>query len=220
MSGGYAEYATFSELVCAVVPEKLSSADAAPLMCAGVTTFNSLRHAGAQPGDVVAILGVGGLGHLGVQFANKMGFHTVAIARGQDKKAMSLELGAHQYIDSESQDVAAELMKLGGAKVVLATVTSSKAMSPAVEGLCLGGKLLIVGAGTEPLDVKPVQLLGARKSIMGWPSGSAKDSEECMQFCALTGIRPMLERFPFKDVEKAYERMMSGKARFRAVIEF
>ncbi len=218
--GGYAEYATFSESVCAVVPEKLSSVEAAPLMCAGVTTFNALRHAGAQAGDVVAILGVGGLGHLGVQFANKMGFHTVAIARGQDKKKLSLELGAHVYIDSESQDVAAELKKLGGAKVVLATVTSTKAMSPTVEGLATNGKLVIVGAGVEPLNVTPIQLLGARKSIMGWPSGTAKDSEECMNFCALTGIRPMLERFSFNDVEKAYELMMSGKARFRAVIEY
>ncbi len=220
MQGGYAEYATFSELVCAMVPEKLTSSEAAPLMCAGVTTFNALRHAGAQPGDAVAVLGVGGLGHLGVQFANKMGFHTIAIARGQNKKKMSLELGAHQYIDSESQDVAAELKKLGGAKIVLATVTSTKAMSPTVEGLCLGGKLLVVGAGLEPFDVTPIQLIGGRKSIMGWPSGSAKDSEECMKYCALTGIRPMLERFPFKDVEKAYECMISGKARFRAVIEY
>lgn len=220
VQGGYAEYALFSELVCAVVPEKVSSAEAAPLMCAGVTTFNSLRHAGAKPGDVVAILGVGGLGHLGVQFASKMGFRTVAIARGQDKKKLSLELGANDYIDSESQDVAAELKKLGGAKVVLATVTSTKAMSPTVEGLSIDGKLVIVGAGTEPLNVTPIQLIGARKSILGWPSGTAKDSEECMNFCALTGIRPMLERFAFKDVEKAYERMMSGKARFRAVIEY
>ncbi len=220
INGGYAEYATFSELVCATVPEKLSSAEAAPLMCAGVTTFNSLRHSGAQPGDVVAILGIGGLGHLGVQFANKMGFHTIAIARGQDKKKLSLELGAHDYIDSESQDVAAELKKLGGAKVVLATVTSTKAMSPTIEGLATDGKLLIVGAGVEPLNVTPIQLIGGRKSIMGWPSGTAKDSEECMNFCAITGIRPMLERFSFKDVEKAYELMMSGKARFRSVIEY
>ncbi len=218
--GGYAEYATFSESVCATVPDKISSAEAAPLMCAGVTTFNALRHAGAQAGDLVAILGVGGLGHLGVQFANKMGFHTVAIARGLDKKKLSLELGAHEYIDSEGQDVAAELKKLGGARVVLATVTSTKAMSPTVEGLGVGGKLLIVGAGIEPLNVTPIQLLGGRKSIAGWPSGTAKDSEDCMNFCAITGIRPMLERFKFKDVEKAYELMMSGKARFRAVIEY
>lgn len=220
IQGGYAEYATFSELVCAKVPEKLTSSEAAPLMCAGVTTFNALRHAGAKPGDVVAILGVGGLGHLGVQFANKMGFYTVAIARGQDKKQMSLDLGAHVYIDSQSQDVAAELKKLGGAKVVLATVTSTAAMTPTVEGLGVGGKLVIVGAGMEPLNVSPLQLIGARKSIAGWPSGTAKDSQECMEFCALTGIRPMLEKFPFKDVAKAYELMMSGKARFRAVLEY
>jgi len=220
IAGGYAEYATFSELVCAMVPDTLTSAEAAPLMCAGVTTFNALRHSGAKPGDVVAILGVGGLGHLGVQYASKMGFHTVAIARGQDKKKMVLELGANQYIDSEKQNVAEELKKLGGAKVVLATVISTKAMSPTVEGLAVGGTLVVVGAGLETFDITPIDLIGGRKSIKGWPSGTAKDSEECMNFCALTGIRPMLERFEFKDIEKAYELMMSGKARFRAVIEY
>ncbi len=218
--GGYAEYAIFDEKVCAAVPESLDFAEAAPLLCAGVTTFNALRHAGATSGDLVAILGVGGLGHLGVQFARQMGFQTVAIARGDDKRDLAIKLGAHQYIDSQKEDAAAILKKQGGAKVILCTATSSKAMSPLVEGLGLDGKLVIVGAGFEPLEIAPVQLLSARKSICGWPSGTGRDSEECMQFCALSGIRPMIERFPFNDVEKAYERMISGKARFRAVLEF
>ena len=198
----------------------MDAAEAAPLLCAGVTTFNALRHSGAVGGDVVVILGVGGLGHLAVQFAHKMGFHTVAVARGKDKKEMAIKLGADQYIDSQSQDVVAELKKLGGAKVVLATVTQSEAMSPLIDALGVDGKLLIVGAGFESLTVTPIQLLMARRSVSGWPSGTAKDSEECMEFCAQTGIRPMIERFPFKDVSAAYERMMSGKARFRAVLEF
>jgi D-arabinose 1-dehydrogenase-like Zn-dependent alcohol dehydrogenase len=219
LAGGYAEYATFAEDVCAVVPKELDSAEAAPLVCAGVTTFNALRHSGARPGDVVAILGIGGLGHLGVQFADKMGFKTVAIARGDDKKEFAHKLGAWQYINSERQDAAEELRKVGGAKVVLATATSTKAMSPLVDGLSVDGRLLIVGAGMEPLDVPPIKLLGGRKSITGWPSGTGRDSEECMSFAAQTGIRPMIERFPFEKVAEAYDRMMSGKARFRVVLE-
>jgi len=219
-NGGYAEYGIFPETVCAMVPENISSSEAAPLLCAGVTTFNALRHSGAQSGDVVVILGVGGLGHLGLQFANKMGFHTVAVARGKDKKEMAIKLGAAQYIDSEGEDTVAALKKLGGAKVVLATVTQSSAMSPLINALGLDGKLLIVGAGFESLTVAPLQLLGKRLSISGWPSGTGKDSEECMQFCCLTGIRPMIEPFPFNQVNAAYEHMMSGKARFRAVLEF
>jgi D-arabinose 1-dehydrogenase-like Zn-dependent alcohol dehydrogenase len=184
-----------------------------------VTTFNSLRHSGAKPGDTVAILGIGGLGHLGVQFANKMGFRTVAIARGDEKAAFAKELGAHHYINSQKQNVAEELNKLGGAKVVLATVTDTSAMSPVVGGLTVDGCLLIVGAGFESLDLKPVQLLGNRLSVKGWPSGRAVDSEDCMKFAALTGIRPLIERFSLDNAEDAYKRMMSGKARFRAVIE-
>jgi len=218
--GGYGQYAMFNENGCAIIPEGLDSAEAGPLMCAGVTTFNSLRNSHAKPSDVVAILGLGGLGHLGVQFANKMGFHTVGIARGAEKADFAKKLGAHTYIDSEKQDVAAELQKLGGAKVVLATVTSTKAMTPAIGGLAIGGQLLIVGAGMEPLDFPPVALLGSRLTISGWPSGTAKDSEDCLRFAALTGIRPMIERFPFSKTAEAYERMMSGKARFRAVIDF
>lgn len=218
--GGYAEYAVFPEIACAIVPQNLPASEAAPLLCAGVTTFNALRHSGAVGGDLVVILGIGGLGHLGIQFASKMGFHTIAVARGAEKRDLAIKLGAAQYIDSQTQDVVAELKKLGGAKVVLATVTNSNAMSPLVDALAIDGKLLIVGAGFESLSVTPVQLLMGRLSICGWPSGTSKDSEECMQFCAQTGIRPMIECFPFKDAAAAYERMMSGKARFRAVLEF
>ncbi len=218
--GGYAEYAIFPENVCAMVPKNMDPCEAAPLLCAGVTTFNALRHTGARGGDVVAVLGIGGLGHLAVQFANKMGFHTIAIARGKDKKEMSIKLGAAKYIDSQAEDVVAELKKLGGAKIVLATVTQSEAMSPLIDALAIDGKLFIVGAGFDSLKVTPVQLIMARRSIVGWPSGTGRDSEECMQFCAQTGIRPMIERFPLKDVSAAYEHMMSGKARFRAVLEF
>jgi D-arabinose 1-dehydrogenase-like Zn-dependent alcohol dehydrogenase len=218
--GGYAEYGLFPENACAMVPKNMDAAEAAPLLCAGVTTFNALRHSGARGGDLVVVLGIGGLGHLGVQFASKMGFHTVAIARGKDKRDMAMKLGAAEYIDSQSQDIVAEIKKLGGAKVVLATVTQSEAMSPLIDALAVDGKLLIVGAGFESLTVTPIQLLMARRSIVGWPSGTAKDSEECMQFCSQTGIRPMIERFPFKDASAGYERMMSGKARFRAVLEF
>jgi D-arabinose 1-dehydrogenase-like Zn-dependent alcohol dehydrogenase len=219
INGGYAEYVNFAEDVCAAVPAELDSLEAGPLVCAGVTTFNALRHSGAKPGDVVAILGLGGLGHLGVQFANKMGFKTVGIARGDDKKDFAHKLGATHYINTEKQDAAAELNKLGGAKVVLSTVTSTKAMTPLVDGLGVDGRLVIVGAGMEPLDVIPVKLLGQRRSIAGWPSGTGKDSEECMNFAVQTGIRPMIERYPFEKVSEAYERMMSGKARFRVVLE-
>jgi D-arabinose 1-dehydrogenase-like Zn-dependent alcohol dehydrogenase len=188
-------------------------------MCAGVTTYNALRHSPAVAGDVVAILGVGGLGHLGVQFANKMGFHTVAIARGDDKEAFARELGANVYINSEKQDAAKELTKLGGAKVVLSTVTSSKAMTSLVEGLCIDGQLLVAGADIEPLGINPIQLIGGRKSVRGWASGTAMDSEDCMRFAAQTGVRALIERFPLDKAGEAYERMMSGKARFRVVIE-
>jgi D-arabinose 1-dehydrogenase-like Zn-dependent alcohol dehydrogenase len=189
------------------------------LLCAGVTTFNALRHSVARPGDVVAILGLGGLGHLAVQFANKMGFHTVAIARGSEKKDFAAKLGAVEYIDSNAKDVAAELRKLGGAKVVLATVTNSKAMSAPIDGLAVDGQLIAVGAGMEQLEVTPVQLLMARREILGWPSGTAMDSEDCLRFCALTGVRAMIERFPFDKSAQAFERMMSSKARFRCVID-
>lgn len=217
--GGYSEYVIFPEDACALVPESLSSSEAAPLMCAGVTTYNSLRNAGAKPGDVVAVLGLGGLGHLGVQFANKMGFKTVAIARGDDKESFAKELGAHAYINSEKADAVDSLNKLGGAKVILSTITNSDAMTPWVGALAKDGRLLIVGADVKPLQISPILLIGARRSITGWPSGTARDSEDCMNFCALMNIRPMIESYPFDKAAEAYDRMMSGKARFRVVIE-
>jgi D-arabinose 1-dehydrogenase-like Zn-dependent alcohol dehydrogenase len=186
-------------------------------MCAGITTFNSLRHSGAGPGDLVAVLGVGGLGHLGVQFAAKMGFDTVAIARGADKGPLARQLGARHYIDSESQDPAAELTKLGGARIILATAMSGKALAAAMGGLALGGKLIILGVA-EPFDVQPIQLIIARRSIAGWPSGSSIDSQDTLRFSALTGVRSMNEVFPLERAAEAYERMMSGKARFRVVL--
>jgi D-arabinose 1-dehydrogenase-like Zn-dependent alcohol dehydrogenase len=218
INGGYAEYAVFPEEVCAVVPKEISPAEAAPLMCAGVTTYNSLRHAGALPGDTVAVLGIGGLGHLAVQFADKMGFCTVAIARGDDKAEFAKKLGARHYINSESSNAVDSLLKLGGAKVILSTITNSKAMSPWINALAVNGRMLLVGADIQPMDVVPVALLRGRSSLTGWPSGTAKDSEDCLKFAALTGIRPMIEKFAFDKAQDAYQRMISGKARFRAVI--
>lgn len=187
-------------------------------MCAGVTTFNSLRNSGARPGDLVAILGIGGLGHLGIQFAAKMGFRTVAIARGTDKEPLARKLGAWSYIDSKTKDPSAELQKLGGAKAVLATVTSGAAMSATLGGLGVNGKLIILGAAAEPLQVAGMPLLFGRRSIMGWPSGSSIDSQDTLSFSALTDVRPMTEVFPLDRAAEAYEHMMSGKARFRAVL--
>jgi D-arabinose 1-dehydrogenase-like Zn-dependent alcohol dehydrogenase len=201
----------------AAVPEELSPVEVGPLMCAGITTFNSLRHSGAQPGDTVAILGIGGLGHLAVQFGAKMGFNTVAIARGADKEPLARQLGAHHYIDSEAHDPAAELTKLGGAKVILATATSGKAMSAVLGGLGIDGKMVILGVG-EPLNVPLLLLIGGRRSVTGWPSGRSIDSEDTLRFSALTGVRSMNETFPLERAAEAYDRMMSGKARFRVVL--
>jgi D-arabinose 1-dehydrogenase-like Zn-dependent alcohol dehydrogenase len=216
--GGYAEYMIAPAGALALIPEGLSAVDAGPLMCAGVTTFNSLRNSGARPGDLVAILGVGGLGHLGIQFAAKMGFRTVAIARGMDKEPLARKLGAWSYIDSKAQDPAAELLKLGGAKVILATVTSGQAMTAVLGGLGVGGKLVILGAADEPLEVPAIPLILGRRSIMGWPSGSSIDSQDTLSFSALTGVRAMSEVFPLERAAEAYELMISGKARFRAVL--
>ncbi len=216
--GGYAEYMIAPASALAGIPEGLSAVDAGPLMCAGITTFNSLRNSGARPGDLVAILGIGGLGHLGIQFAAKMGFRTVAIARGMDKEPLARKLGAWSYIDSKTQDPAAELLKLGGAKVVLATVTSGDAMSATLGGLGVNGKLVILGAAAEPLQVPGIPLLLGRRSIMGWPSGSSIDSQDTLSFSLLTGVRAMNEVFPLERAAEAYEHMMSGKARFRAVL--
>jgi len=216
--GGYADYMIAPFEALAAIPDELSAAEAAPLLCAGITTFNALRHSGAGPGDVVAVLGIGGLGHLGVQFAVKMGCHTVAIARGTDKEKLSRQLGAQHYIDSTTRNVAEELTKLGGARVILATLTDAKSMGDAIGGLGVDGKLMVIGASMQPIEVPPLALIGARKSLSGWPSGTASDSEDTLDFSVLAGIRPMIETFPLERAAEAYERMMSGKARFRVVI--
>ncbi len=216
--GGYAEYVVNPAEGLARIPDGLDSASAAPLMCAGITTYNALRHSNAHPGDLVAVLGVGGLGHLGIQFANKMGFRTVAIGRGADKAELAHKLGAQDYIDTATTDAAQELMKMGGAKVVLATAPSSKAMSALVDGLGVGGTLVVVGADMEPIAVAPVQLLMKRRSVLGWPSGTSRDSEDALAFAALTGVRPMIETFPLERAAEAFERMITGKVRFRSVL--
>jgi D-arabinose 1-dehydrogenase-like Zn-dependent alcohol dehydrogenase len=216
--GGYAEYMLAPAQSLAAIPDGLAAEDAAPLMCAGITTFNALRHAGAQPGDLVAIQAIGGLGHLGVQFASKFGYRTVAISRGDDSKDLALKLGAHAYIDSEKANPAEELQKMGGAKAILATAPSGKAMSALIDGLGDNGKLMVIGASQEPIEVSPIQLIGGMRSIQGWASGVASDSEDTLGFSALTGVRPMIEKFPLEQAAKAYERMMSGKARFRVVL--
>ena len=216
--GGYAQYMIARNEAVAAIPDALSPVEAAPILCAGVTTFNSLRHSGAVAGDLVAVQGLGGLGHLGIQFASKMGFHTVAIGRGKDKESLALKLGAVRYLDTDAVDVAKELASLGGASVILATAPDSKAMSALIDGLGVGGQLLVVGASADPISVTPIQLIGSRRSIRGWPSGTARDSEDTLNFCALTGIRPMVETLPLEQAAAGYERMLSGKARFRMVL--
>jgi D-arabinose 1-dehydrogenase-like Zn-dependent alcohol dehydrogenase len=216
--GGYAQYMIARSDTLAPIPDALSPAEAAPLLCAGITTFNSLRHSGAMAGDVVAVQGLGGLGHLAIQFAGKMGFRTVAIGRGQDKESLALKLGAQRYLDSDTMNPATELTKMGGASVVLATAPNSKAMSALIDGLAVDGRLVVVGASADPISVTPLQLIGQRRSIQGWPSGTAQDSEDTLNFCALTGIRPMIESFPLERAASAYDRMLSGKARFRVVL--
>ena len=215
--GGYAEYMVAPVSAVALAPDELSAMEAAPLMCAGITTFNALRNSGARPGDVVAILGLGGLGHLGVQFAAKMGFHTVAIARGKDKEPLAKKLGAAIYIDSQAQNPVAELLKLGGAKAIVATVTNGDAMSAVQGGLGIGGSLVLIGA-VPSVTIDPVQLLMGRRSIQGWYSGTSIDSQDTLAFSARTGVRSMNETYPLERVAEAYERMLSGKARFRVVL--
>jgi D-arabinose 1-dehydrogenase-like Zn-dependent alcohol dehydrogenase len=215
--GGYAEYMIAPASAVALMPAELPPTDAAPLMCAGVTTFNALRNSGARPGDVVAVLGLGGLGHLGVQYAAKMGFQTVGIARGKDKEALARQLGASAYIDSQAQDPAAELRALGGAKVILATATSGEAMSAVQGGLAVNGTLMVIGAA-ESMQVSPILLLMGCRSIKGWYSGTSIDSQDTLAFSARAGVRSMNEVFPLERVSEAYDRMMSGKARFRVVL--
>ena len=216
--GGYAEYMVAPLEALASLPEGLDFAEAAPLMCAGITTFNALRHAGALPGDVVAVQGIGGLGHLGIKFGSKFGYNVVAIGRGPANAALAKKLGASVYIDSQATNAAAELQKLGGAKVILATAPSSKAMSSLVDGLGANGKMMVVGATMESIEVSPIQLISGKKSIQGWASGTPIDIEDTLRFAELTGVRPMIEKYPLAKANEAYARMASGKAEFRAVL--
>jgi D-arabinose 1-dehydrogenase-like Zn-dependent alcohol dehydrogenase len=215
--GGYGEYMIAPISAVARFPDELSPVDSAPLLCAGLTTFNALRNSGARPGDIVAVLGLGGLGHLGVQYAAKMGFNVVAIARGKDKAALAQQLGASIYIDSQSQDPAAELLKLGGANVIIATVTAGAAMSAVQGGLAVKGTLMVIGAA-ESLQISPVALIMGSRSVKGWYSGTSIDSQDTLAFSARAHVRSMNETFPLERVNEAYERMTSGKARFRVVL--
>jgi D-arabinose 1-dehydrogenase-like Zn-dependent alcohol dehydrogenase len=215
--GGYAEYMVAPLSAVARVPAEISPVEGAPLMCAGVTTFNALRNCGARPGDLVAIHGLGGLGHLGVQYAAKMGFRTVAIARGQDKRSLAEELGASIYIDSQSQDAAAELSKLGGAQAILATVTNPEAMSAVQGGLGINGTFVVIGA-VDTMKISPLRMILASQSVKGWYSGTSIDSQDALQFSAMRGVRSMNETYPLERANEAYERMASGRARFRVVL--
>ena len=216
--GGYQQYMVAPVEALAAIPESLSSIEAAPLLCAGITTFNALRHSGALPADLVAVQGVGGLGHLGIQFASKFGYKVAAIGRGPENAALAKKLGASVYINSKSTNAAQELQKLGGAQVILATAPSSKAMSELVDGLGPNGKLMVVGASTDPIEVTPIQLIFGSHSIQGWASGTPTDSEDTLRFAELTGVRPMIETCPLEKAAEGYARMMSGKAQFRVVL--
>jgi D-arabinose 1-dehydrogenase-like Zn-dependent alcohol dehydrogenase len=216
--GGYAEYMVAPVEALAAMPESLDPAEAGPLLCAGVTTFNSLRHSGALPADLVAVQGIGGLGHLGIQFASKFGYKVVAIGRGPENEALAKKLGASIYIDSKATKAAEELQKLGGARVILATAPSSKSMSELIDGLGVNGKLLVVGATFDPIEVTPIQLIQGMRTIQGWASGIPTDSEDTLRFAELTGVRPMIEKYPLEKASEGYARMMSGKAQFRAVL--
>ncbi|PYP86624.1 MAG: alcohol dehydrogenase [Candidatus Angelobacter sp. Gp1-AA117] len=218
MDGGYQDYVLVPFEGLALIPDELSPVEAGPLTCAGITTFNSLRNSGARGGDTVAVLGIGGLGHLGVQFAAKMGFRTIAIARGKDKEPLARQLGAHHYIDSQAGDVSEALQKLGGAKIILATATNAEAMAATIGGLSVDGRLIVLGADFKPMQLVTAGLIGRRSGIYGWPSGSSIDSEDTMRFSAMAGVRPMTETFPLEKAQEAYDRMMSNKARFRVVI--
>jgi D-arabinose 1-dehydrogenase-like Zn-dependent alcohol dehydrogenase len=217
--GGWADYLIAPAMALAAVPDSLTGAAVGPLLCAGITTFNALRNRGARPPDTVAILGMGGLGHLGVQYAARMGFDTVAIARGEHHAEFARQLGARHYIDSTKEDVAQALQKMGGARTILATVTNADAMSAAVGGLGYGGRFVILGAPAEPLEVNAIPMIFGRHTIAGWPSGTCIDSEDTLKFSALTGVKPLIEKYPLDEAPEAYERMMSGKARFRVVLE-
>jgi D-arabinose 1-dehydrogenase-like Zn-dependent alcohol dehydrogenase len=218
IDGGYADYVVVKANAMASMPDELGDDEAAPLLCAGITTFNALRHSGARGGDRVAVLGVGGLGHLGVQFAVRLGYETVAIARGTDKEPLARTLGSHHYIDSTAGDPGQELAQLGGADVILSTVTSADAMAAVFSGLRPRGKLVVVGASMDPIGVPAAALIGGSRSIQGHASGTSRDSEDTLAFCALSGVRPMIETRPLEQVNEAYEKMMRGDARFRMVL--
>lgn len=216
--GGYAEYMISPAEAVAVMPDDLPADEAAPLLCAGITVYNALRHSGARAGDLVAVQGIGGLGHLALQYASRMGFATAALGRGEDKRPLALKLGAKHYIDSASGDPAEALQKLGGARIVLATAPNAKSISALTRGLSPNGKLVVVAAAMEPLIISALDLIAGKRSIQGWASGTAMDSEDTLRFSSLTGVRPMIEKFPLAKVAEAYERMISGKVRFRAVL--
>jgi D-arabinose 1-dehydrogenase-like Zn-dependent alcohol dehydrogenase len=216
--GGYSEYMISPAEAVAAIPDDLPAADAAPLLCAGIMVYNALRNSGARAGDLVAVQGIGGLGHLGIQYAKQMGFRTFAIGRGKDKEALARKLGAVHYVDTGAGDPVAELQKFGGARFILATAPDSKSMSVIFNGLSSNGELIVVGASTDPLGVSPLQLIPGRKAIQGWASGTAMDSEDTMQFSALSGVRPMIEKFPLEKAAEAYDQMMSGRVRFRVVL--
>ncbi len=216
--GGYEQYMVAPVEALAAMPENLSDVEAAPLLCAGITTFNALRHSGALPSDLVAVQGIGGLGHLGIQFASKFGYKVAAIGRGPENAALAKKLGASVYIDSKATNAAEELQKLGGAKVILATAPSSKAMSELIDGLGPNGKLMVIGATFDPIEVTPIQLISGSRTIQGWASGTPTDSEDTLRFAELTGVRPMIETYPLEKAAEAYARMMSGNAQFRVVL--
>lgn len=216
--GGYAEYVVVPAEAVAAIPDDLPADQAAPLLCAGITVYNALRNSGASAGDLVAVHGIGGLGHLGIQYSRQMGFRTVAVGRGRDKEPLAKKLGAHDYVDTNDGPSAKALQKLGGAHVVLATAPDSKSISALADGLGPNGKLVIVGASTEPLTITPLQLILGRRAIQGWASGTAKDSEDTLQFSVLSGVRPMIERYPLEKAAEAYDQMISGRARFRVVL--
>src|SRR5215467_2152378 len=216
--GGYQQYMLAPVEALAAIPESLSDVEAAPLLCAGITTYNALRHSGAMPGDLVAVQGIGGLGHLGVQFANKFGYKVAAIGRGSENAALAKKLGASMYIDTQSTNAAEALQKLGGAQVILATAPSSKAMSELIDGLGPNGKLMVIGVTVDPIEVTPVQLITGSRSIQGWAAGTPADPEDTLRFAELTGVRPMIETYPLEKTAEAYARMLSGKAEFRVVL--
>jgi D-arabinose 1-dehydrogenase-like Zn-dependent alcohol dehydrogenase len=216
--GGYQEYMVAPVEALAAIPESLDAAEAAPLLCAGLTTYNSLRHSGALPGDLVAVQGVGGLGHLGIQYANKFGYKVAAIGRGSENAALAQKLGASVYIDSKATNAAEELLKLGGAQVILATAPSSKAMSQLIDGLAPNGKLMVIGATFDPIEVTPAQLIVGSRAVQGWSAGTPADSEDTLHFSELSGVRPMIETYPLEKAAEGYARMLSGDAKFRVVL--